>query len=401
MKKIEQVLIIFIMLTFIFTACEKDDIIDDDNPDAAENTEYVLQIENGAQTIEPNQTISYSAVFVDNNGNVTAATDVSWSVSKTSVATISSSGLLVSVGSGDAKVTATATIDGHSYTASVPIGIYPASLFAVAPSAIIYETGGEIQLETVYFTTGNNPTYSYRSSNTSVAEVSAGGLVSFVGTGECLISITASTLPNNPVYVPVLVVGIPDVALPVTRIELNKSALDLFKDETYKLTATAYNPDGIVNDASFTWASLDHNIATVNQDGLISPVKSGKTYIQVSSQGIIAQAELIVNPDTVVIVTPFYKDLEPGESFQFTAKAYKAERAGLTTEYPVTFNWSVLDYGAGFEMFNIGTVNADGVLTVKSDAMIGLSSFVIAQDASNPYIGGAGMVTVGFGFPGY
>lgn len=405
LKLISKLFAIITLLAFTITSCDKKTVNPDENPDNNENeekTEYVLQIENGAQTIEPNQTITYSAVMVSNKGNVTTPSNISWSVSETSIATISSSGVIATVGTGNTKVTASVTLDGKTYTASVPIGIYAPLLFTVAPSAIIYEKGGEIQLETVYFTTGATPSYTYNSTNPAIATVSSTGLISFVGIGECVINVTANTLPNQPFQIPVLVIGVPEVVLPITRIELNKASKDLFKNETYTFTATAYNPDGIVNNATFNWACLDNNIATIDANGKVTPKQTGKTYIQASSQGIIAQAEIIVNPDTIIIVSPFYKDLSPGDEFQFTATAYKNERnvtLNTAQQYDVNFVWSMLDYGAGFEMFNIGTVDNTGTVTIKNDAMIGMNSFVIAQVQDNQYIIGGAMITVGYDLP--
>ena len=393
---------IFTLIALIsigITSCKKDVVDDPDDPNNSDKTEYTLQIETGAKTIEPKQTINYSAVLVDSKGNITTPSNISWSISDSNVATISAGGTLATVAEGNAKITASVTVDGKEYTASVPVGIYAATLFTVAPSAIIYEKGGELQLETVYFTVGTAPTYTYSSSNTSVATVSSSGLVNFVGAGECIIKVTASTLPDRPFKIPVLVVDVPTVTLPITRVELNKSAIDLFKNETAQLSAKAYNPDGEVSGTTFTWTSSNTNIATVSTSGLVTPVRTGKTYVQATAQGIMAECEVIVNPDTVIIVTPFYKDMNPGDTYQFVAKAYKCERSGLTTEYPVTFTWTMLDYGAGFEMFNIGTVDNTGNVTIKSDATIGMSSFVLVQDQNNPYIGGAAMISISYGFP--
>jgi len=299
---------------------------------------------------------------------------------------------------GKAKVTATVSIDGVSVSASVPVGVYAPVLFAVAPSAILFEAGHDIQLETVYFSNSAPPTYTYSSSNTSVATVSSSGLVSLNAAGECVITVTASNQQNAPFYVPVLVIEAPQVPLPVTRVELNHYSKDLFKNETVQLSATAYNMEGAVTDATITWASMNSEIATVSSNGLVTPVRTGETYITATSNGIVAQCELLVNPDTVVLVTPFYRDMEQGETYQFTATAYKNQRSGLGETYPIDFEWLIPDYGPGFEMFNIGTVDSDGNVTISNSAMMGMMSFVMAYDPNNEYVGGAAMIMIDIGF---
>ncbi|PLX08161.1 MAG: hypothetical protein C0596_07630 [Marinilabiliales bacterium] len=106
----------------------------------------------------------------------------------------------------------------------------------------------------------------------------------------------------------------------------------------------------------------------------------------------------MVNPDTVVLVTPFYRDMEQGETYQFTATAYKNQRSGLGETYPIDFEWLIPDYGPGFEMFNIGTVDSDGNVTISNSAMMGMMSFVMAYDPNNEYVCGAAMIMIDIGF---
>lgn len=378
---------------FVFSGCD---------PEENNNNEvqYALVIQNGAMNIHPDETVNYTAVLVDNEGNVSAANEVTWSVTPTSIASISAAGVLSPVATGEARVTATAVVNGTTITASVPVGVYAPALFAVAPSAILYEAGFDIQLETVYFTNGAQPTYTFASSNNAVATVSSTGLVHTVGIGECVITVTASTMTDRPFYVPVMVIGVPTVPLPVTRIELSSYSADLFKTETLQLTATAYNPDGPVNNATIEWFSENPSIATVSANGLVTPVQTGETFIVAKANGIFAKCELLVNPDTVVIVTPFWADLNQGETQQFNAVAYQNTRQGLGTQYPVNFSWELPDYGPGFEMFNIGTVNSTGLVTIKQDAMVGMASIVVAYETGKPHIAGAALITISVGgFP--
>jgi len=396
MKRIEILIaaMLFITASVFMSSCNKDDEDDDANDD---NKSYALVIDKGAQSIEPGESVNYSAKLVDTEGNVTQADNITWSVTPDSVGSISD-GVFSTSATGKAKITASATVDGTTITASVPIGVYQPSFFAVAPAAILYEADNQIELNPVYFGQ-ENPSFSYSSSDNSVASVNSNGVVDLIANGECVITVTASNQPNRPVYVPIMVIGPPTVNLPITRIELNSYATDLFKDETMQLSATAYNPEGAVNDANITWASANTDIATVSADGLISPVRTGKTFVTATAQGIFAQCEVLVNPDTIVIVEPLYKDMQQGETHQFVATAYKNQRTGLGQTYDIDFNWIIPDYGAGFEMFNIATVDNNGNVTVKQDAMMGMSTILIAYDANNEYLAGGAMIMVDIGMP--
>jgi hypothetical protein len=387
---------LFTSAILMFSSCNKEEEDDEDN--TADNKSYALVIENGAQNVEPGKSVNYNAVLVDSDGEVSSTSDVTWSVSPDSVGTFSGNVFSTSA-TGEAKVTATVTKDGSEISASVPIGVYQPSFFAVAPSAILYESGHDIQLNAVYFG-DQNPSFSYSSDDESVATVSSNGLVNLVGSGECVITVTASTQPDRPFYVPVMVVGPPTVALPITRVELNKYSTNLFKDESETLSATAYDAEGNeVTDASFTWESSNTNVATVSSNGEITPVRTGKTHVSATADGIRAQCEVLINPDTVVIVSPLYVSMQQGESYQFSATAYENTRNGLGQEYAINFNWVVPDYGPGFEMFNIATVDNTGNVTMENDAMMGMSTVVIAHDPDNIYVAGGAMVMVDMGMP--
>ena len=374
------------------SSCKKDKKEDP----ADTSKKYVMIIENGAQTMSPDGHITYSAILVDANGSVLPATGATWSTSNTSVATINSTGVVSAVSTGEVKITASVTKDNVSYSASVPLGIYAPSAFSVAPSAIIWNKGDNLQLEAVYFSTSGvtNPTCTYTSSNSSIASVSSTGLVTFVEVGECYITVTATSIQGNPVVtVPVLVVGIPEVAIPIIRIEVNPPSKDLFKNETQQLTAKAYKGDGSeATGITFTWNSLDESIATVNSSGLVTPLKTGTTYIQAKADGIIGQAEIMVNSDTLVMVTPFYTSIPAGGTKQFTAEAYHITRTGATLFTGITFDWMIPTYG--FDMFDIATVNTTGLVTLKSNAFAGMSTFVMAYDHNNPWVGSVGTIMV-------
>ncbi len=392
-KPIKQILkaislsAIAFLLVFTFS-CKKDKDKDDPTP---VTKQYVLQIQNGAQTIGMDGNLTYSAVVISTDGVATPATGVSWTTSNAEVATIASNGAITIKGQGAITITASVTYEGKNLTCSVPLGIMVPTIFAVAPSAIIYEKGGSLQLETLFIGGQGTPTYTYTSSNANIATVSSTGLVNFVAAGSCTISVTSSLQPGNAFVVPVLVIDAITIPLPVVRIDLTPDAHDMFKNDTKQFTAQAYNSSNQAVTETFTWTSLDPTIASVDANGLVKGLKVGSTYIQASAKGIIGQAEIIVNPDTVIIVEPYYISLPAGGTQQFTAKAYNA-RNGQLLPGITNFNWMIPTYG--FPIFDIATVNSTGLVTMKPEAMPGMMSFVIATVPGNEELGGAALLMV-------
>ncbi len=381
-------------MTMHFQSCKKDSTDNSTNINAEKK--YVLMIENGSQTVKPDEKVSYSAILIDKNGISTPATGVSWSTTNQEVATINSNGLITIKSTGMNTVKASVTIEGNTYTALAPINIAAPSIFTVSPSAVLHQKGGTLQLETIYLSvTGvSSPNCTFTSSNNSIATVSSTGLVSFISAGECNITVTATNLEGKPVNnIPILVIGEPEITLPVTSVTVNPPSKDLFKNETQQLTAKAYKSNGQeVTGKTFVWSSQNPHIASVSNTGLITPLQSGTTYIYAKTDGIIGQAEITVNSDTLVVITPYFYTIPSGSSKQFTAKAYHLTRNSSTLYTGVTFDWYIPTYG--FAAFDIATVNNTGLVTLKSNALPGMSSLVIATDHNNVNIGAAAIISV-------
>lgn len=383
-----------------FSGCKKDS--DDDDNDKT-GTDYVLVIENGARSINLDASVQYTAFLVSKEGAIVTPESVSWSSSESSVASISAGGLINVLGVGVVKLTATAQYQGKTYTASVPLGINNASVFAVAPSAIIWGTdAGPIQLETVYFGL-STPTYSFSSSNSGVASVSSTGLVSFSSIGECTITVTANIGGESYQYlVPVLVVGEPSVPLPVSRVAVTPAASDIFRGDNLQLSAKAYNSAGAEVSGTFDWSVSDPTVASINSSGLLTANSLGQVTVYARTQGIIGQAEVIVNPDTFVIVNPMTVSLAAGATRQFTADVYKIDRITRNVSQipsPPGLTWEIPTYG--ISILDIATVNSTGLVTMKNDAQPGLATFLLAGFPSSPSIDpGAALIQVAIGTPG-
>lgn len=387
MKKMmtAALLVLSAVTTVFWQSCKKKDNGSGSSSDA------VLMITTGARTVEPGNTIAYSAVVVDSKGNSTPATGVTWSVTN-SLGSFSGN-VFTPSSSGSGTINASATVNGQTLTAKVSVGVYLPAVFTVLPSAIVWTTNaGNIPLNPVYLGTGTVTSYSYSSSNSSIASVDGSGNVSFNATGECIITVTANGLSgNNTVYVPVLVVGMPPVTLPIVRVAVNPAGKEMFRGENFTFAAHAFNSSNTeVTGTTFTWASQDAGIASVDGTGKVTANSLGKTIITATASGVTGQAEVEVLPDSLLIVTPIMASIAPGGTKQFTAQAYTVNHtshaltaismpAGLTWEVPVT----------GISIFDIATVNSTGLVTMNSSAMMGLSSVVVAH-VSSPTIGEGG-----------
>lgn len=397
-----------LLLLVVSVGCKKDETT---NPETKNKNVVGITIDQGARSLTPSGSMTYSVKGVDSNGNTVSVSDVSWSSSKTGVAEVSASGALTVKGVGITTIKATITADGKTFSAEAPLKIAIDEAFTVAPWAVVGTSGFELDFIPVYLSPTAPASYSYESSNAAVATVTAGGHLKLVGGGECVIKVTAQT-NGNPVYeVPVVVVGAPFAGVtapPVTKVTVTPGNKELLPNQTFKFTAKAFNSNGQEVNEAPAWSTTDPNIITVGTDGTVTAKKVGQAAVRATVKGVSGEAQVQVFPDTVVIVTPFYTSVPQGGSATFNAKVYKVtsidpvQMPEITNHAPL--KWHLPTFGVpGFDMFNIGTVTTSGALNttatlqVKQDAMAGLASFLLAQVGDSQDAVGAASVIVGVG----
>jgi uncharacterized protein YxeA len=188
----------------------------DNNPAVVsdKNSGYILIIENGAQSIKSDQTLTYTAKLVDGNGNETVPEKVTWSSLKEKTCTINGSGRVNATGAGVSTIAAHVVLNGVTYTARVPLNITLAipQAMTVLPGAIIALPGENYELNVVEFSVQPG-TYTFLTSDADVASVTSEGVVTALKPGSVVITVKSST--GNSLSVPVEIVVFPSITLPV------------------------------------------------------------------------------------------------------------------------------------------------------------------------------------------
>lgn len=152
------------------------------------------------------------------------------------------------------------------------------------------------------------------------------------------------------------------VVVPLTGLVLDKSSLALNKGETATLTVEKQPADATAD--SITWTSSDTSVATV-KDGVVKALKSGKTTITASCNGVTSQ-------ECVVTVTTPLKGIE------VTGTTNEVKK-GETTTLTVTYNPTDADITGNVEWNssdkNIAEVK-DGVVTAKKEGTVVITAKV-------------------------
>jgi len=229
---------------------------------------------------------------------------VKWKSSDKTIATVSSSGKVTGVKSGVVTITCTSNATGLSATCKVTVGT-----ITLDKSEVIVKKKNTVTLTpTVYPTSLEDKSVTWKSSDKTVATVSADGVVKGVKSGVVTITCTSNATGLSATC-----------KVTVATIALNKSEVIVKKKNTVTLTPTVYPTS--LEDKSVTWKSSDESIATVSSDGVVTGVKSGFVTITCTSNatGVSTTCEVTVG---TISLSKSSATLTIGEKVTLTPTVY-------------------------------------------------------------------------------
>jgi uncharacterized protein YjdB len=296
------------------------------------------------------QTTQLRADPLDAGGEILGGRTITWAVGNTSVATVSTGGILRAVAQG--ATTITATVEGKVGVATVTVSVVPVKSVAVTPP-----TGDIVVAQTLQLTAAPRDSaggalagrvVTWRSSNDAIATVSSSGLVVAFAAGNATITATSEGV-NGTAAVRVR-------NTPVSAVVVNPAATTLAIGQTLQLTSQVTDANGnILTGRTITYASSTPAIATVTAGGLVTAVAQGTATITASSEGKTGTATIQVVPVPVatVNVQPTTATVVAGSTQALTAQTLSASGAVLAGR---TVAWTS---GAP----SVASVSSSGVVT--------------------------------------
>ncbi len=210
----------------------------------------------------------------------------------------------------------------------------------------VLNVGAKLQLVPLFATASGWTVKSYKSSRPWVASVSAGGEVTAIAEGTA--KITVRTTNNKKATLKVKVVN-PYKPTKVTITQGKTATLAL--GQTLQLTAVMA-PD--TAQSALTWKTSRSKVATVSQDGLVTPLREGTAKITVSTANrkkatIKVRVVDPYKPTGVTLLQGRSTTLRVGQTLQLTARL-----APITAQ-------SALTWRSGWP--RVAVVSGDGLVT--------------------------------------
>ena len=267
---------------------------------------------------------------------------VSWKSSSSSVASVSSSGVVTAKKLGKTTITVTTADGGYKKTCTVEVVKKVTGVALDRASATIY-LGKTLTLKADVFPAGaSNPAVSYSTSNKDIATVSSAGVVTPKAPGT--VTITVKTADGS--FTDSCTVT---VKRAVTSVKLDKTKADLKSDTTLTLKATV-SPSNATN-KTVTWSTSNKKVATVSSKGVVTPVGKGTATITAKTEnGLTAKCTVTV-----------YQKVT-GVSIAKTATVYAGEKLTLKASVvPADANNQSITWSTSNKA--VATVDSKGVVT--------------------------------------
>jgi uncharacterized protein YjdB len=271
-----------------------------------------------------------SAVAKNVAGVILPGRPITWSSNNPSVATVSSDGNVTGVGIG--VTTVVATSDGQSGTSTISVTPVSVSSVEVLPPTARVAIGDSLRLAAIPKDASNAPlpgrAMSWSSSHTSIARVTAAGLVTAVAAGVAYIVVTTEGKSDTAT--------IDVVVPPVASVTVAPSTASVVEGQTVQLTATTRDAKGVeLTDRVVTWVSSNPSRATVSSSGTVLGILEGSATITATAEGSSASAAV-----TVTAAPPLVVDAGGDQAISLGASASLKATVTSRGPGPVNMFWT-------------------------------------------------------------
>lgn len=205
--------------------------------------------------------------------NTTDELPTIWSSSDESVATVNAQGVVTGLKEG----TATIKVQVGTFTATCEVTVSEIHVNEIkvaedTPSTLYKGQSHKLNVKVLPEDTTDDVELVYESSDDSVATVSADGTVTGLKEGTVQITIKTADGRVSTVY------EVTVKEIPLQKIVFQEEVTPLEEGKTAHLSIL-YNPADTTDAKDVTWSSSDKSVATIDQNGLLTAVKTGKATI--------------------------------------------------------------------------------------------------------------------------
>jgi len=300
-----------------------------------------------AMDVGTNKTAQLTATVAPSTATVT---EVTWSSTAPTIASVSSTGLVTAVAPGTASVAATST-DGTLLSGSSAVTVIPSLVLNKTAVALDTVSSTSTAVAATVLPAGTPVTWA--SDNTAVATVSTSGTITAVAQGTA--NVTATATNNGQTSSQVVTVTVTTGIVAATSLTVAPTSVSVVVGNTTTLAATVLPSNATVK--TVTWSSSSSTIAKVNAStGVVTGVAAGTAVITASLADGSKTATATVTVTKILVtsltLSPTSASLTTGSTQQLTKTTLPANATDATV------TWSSSNTA-------VATVSTSGLVTAQ------------------------------------
>ncbi len=340
-------------------------------------------------TVLAGTTLQLTGTPKDANGNPLTGRTVTWQTSDATVADVDANGLVTGKAVGG-PVTITATSEGKNGTSAITVSLVPVASVDVTPATGSVEVGKTLQLTATPKDSAGNPlsgrVVTWASADTTIAKVSATGLVTGKAAGGP-VTITATSEGKNGTS------AVTVTQIPVASVAVTPATSSIQVGGFVQLTATPKDASGNpLSGRTVTWQSNAPGVASVDGNGLVHGLAAGSATITATSEGKNGTATVTVTPVPVaaVEVSPAAATIQVNGTVQLTATPKDANGNPLGGRVVTWASSAPAIASVNSTGFVVGLAAGTANVTATSEGAVGTSVITVQSPTGPPVFAGAG-----------
>lgn len=317
-------------------------------------------IEGTDATLVLTETRQYTATARDEAGAVVTGASIVWSTSSTSVATVTTAGLVTAVAPGTTRIVARSGTAADTVTITV-VNSSVANVIVTVPKALLKVSDTVQATARAVDAAGNTVVgrpVTWASTHPDAALITPTGLILGIA-------------PGNPVTITATVDGktgsatIAVIAADIDEIIVQPDSVLLAPGGTVQMQVQVIDEFGFaVIDPEVVWSSFVENVATIDSDGRVTAHALGESTIRATYRGVVGEALVrVLNVDSEkyrIEVTNYLfhpiEILENGNSVG-TVGALSTGVVERPLRESFQFGWALIrPLGRGEEMYEVGAI---------------------------------------------
>ena len=317
-----------------------------------------------AGALDVSATVTLQATARDAAGATIAGRAVTWRSSNDAIATVSASGVVATVATGTATISA--TIDNVTGSVEVRVLAVPRTI-TLSPATGALAGSLDVGVTLVFQATARDATgatlsgreVTWQSSNAAVATVNANGAVTTLTSGTATILATVDNVTGS---LEIRVVAVPRTLTLAPTTGTLAGTIDV--GATVTLQATPRDVNGAtITGRTVTWRSSNDAIATVTASGVVSTVSTGTATISATVDAVTGSLEVrVLAVPRALTLSPSTGALLVGDTLHLVARVLDALNRPMSTLPTFT----ALDARASVSSLGVVTALAPGATVIRA-----------------------------------